>query len=407
MKHIIKILFSTVLFVALLLNITNVIAQNCVCAICGVSCSVIAQSGHATTCKYYVAPTTSGSSNSSSSGPSIYDNLGNYGSIVISNYFKNKAANDKKALEAKGKADELAAKNAAIKAAEDKRLKDAKDQADYLKMMESYKTLNGSQNMNVKTLSNTDVKFKALDEPTDAMKEQEKMETNTQTWVEYQKEQFKIRLEQPNYWCQHYYENLEKNDTAKMPLPYKKFNELQPGDVLLFAPKSGDLGGAVVADVSNFGQESQESNASHTVTYLKVVNGKKIFLDNQLGEGPQIISEDQLIKKYEGHDAQVAKLSQFGIAQPLNPKEAQMLYEKALELAKKNLESEKLGKNNYGFGKGNLVCSSASWTLITSTGRELPLSKSWVSTATGVNFSPADFYAYKQYFLITPLDMSK
>ncbi len=203
-----------------------------------------------------------------------------------------------------------------------------------------------------------------------------------------------------------------KNNTP--PLPYKKFDELESGDVILFAPKSGDLGGAVVTDVGNFGQNSQESTASHTVTYLKEINGKKIFLDNFPGEGPQIISEDQLLKKYENRDAQVAKLNYYGVAQPLKPDEAQKLYEKAIELAKKELQSEQeishtlFGYTNYGLiGKDNLVCSEASWTLIKSTGRKIPMSRSWITKANGVDFSPADFYNNTQYFLVTPLDMSK
>jgi hypothetical protein len=195
------------------------------------------------------------------------------------------------------------------------------------------------------------------------------------------------------------------------PLPFKKFDELEPGDVILLAPN--EWKGDVVKYGTQLTDLSRTSDASHTVTYLKEVNGKKIFLDNMPGEGPKIKTEDQIHREYDSRDASVAKSAINGVAQPLKPEEAQHLYEKALELAKKELDTEKgiaysaFGQTNYGLGKDNLVCSGASWELLKSTGRELPISRSWIINTTGIDFSPADFYNNTQYFLVTPLSMSK
>lgn len=58
-------------------------------------------------------------------------------------------------LEAKQKADELAARQAAEQAAEQQRIKDAEAQAEHDKMMESFKQLDGSEDLKMKSLDNS------------------------------------------------------------------------------------------------------------------------------------------------------------------------------------------------------------------------------------------------------------
>jgi hypothetical protein len=119
-----------------------------------------------------------------------------------------------------------------------------------------------------------------------------------------------------------------------------------------------------------------------------------------------------VLLKYADRNAQVAKLSNYGMAQPLNKEEADKLYKAAKELETKNIEAKVqkagnlLDNTNYGIGKDNIVCSSASWMLLKSAGRTMPLSKSWVAKAVGIDFSPSDFYENTQYFLVTPLSLS-
>jgi len=66
-------------------------------------------------------------------------------------------------LEAKQRAEELAAKQAAEKAAEEQRIKEEQAQAEHDKMMQSYKQLDGSQDLGMKTLDNNSLNSKTFD----------------------------------------------------------------------------------------------------------------------------------------------------------------------------------------------------------------------------------------------------
>ena len=60
--------------------------------------------------------------------------------------------------------------------------------------------------------------------------EQAEFEKSPAAWKEKQGELIQQRLEEPNKWCSGIQAHLMGNAP---PLPYKTFNELQPGDVLL------------------------------------------------------------------------------------------------------------------------------------------------------------------------------
>lgn len=188
---------------------------------------------------------------------------------------------------------------------------------------------------------------------------------------------------------------------APPPLP-KPFDKLESGDILLVAPD--DLKGKVILWGDRIASLSTESKASHTITYLKEINGQKFFMDNLPFQGPTIISERQLMEKYNNNNMDVAKLS--GLAQPLNPDEAEKLFKAAVEMQSSNLNS---GNSNYGVrGDKNVVCSEASWALINAAiGNKIPGTDFGIKSGVSVQFSPADFYAMKQYFLITSLGSSK
>jgi hypothetical protein len=230
--------------------------------------------------------------------------------------------------------------------------------------------------------------------------EQVEFENVNAAWMEIQWKLIQQRLEEPNKWCSAIYASLK---TKEPPLPHKKFDELQPGDVLL-------MEGAVIAAGDNLiSSGDNASSASHTVSYLKDVNGKKLFLDNQPRQGPRIISEDEFLKLYRNRGAEVAKL-----AQPLNEKEAKQLFAAAVEMAQKNRKeiannwfgTPLLGTNYGAWGKENLVCSEADWALLNAAGRKIPKSGDGIKVGLGIDFSPAD-YQNSQYFLVTPLDMPK
>jgi hypothetical protein len=231
------------------------------------------------------------------------------------------------------------------------------------------------------------------------LQEQNEFEKMNAEWMKKQKQLIEQRLKEPNKYASAIYKSLKTNAP---PLPWKTFNELQPGDVLLIEGKG-------IAAVDNkFSSGDNASKASHTVIYLKEVNGKKLFLDNQPFEGPRIISEDEFLKRYSPRGAEVAKL-----AQPLNEKEGKQLFSAAVEMAQKN-NKQLINKDtwfgkylltdtNYGvWGKNNVVCSESDWAIINATGRTIPHSDNILKLALGINFSPSDFYN-STYFMVTPL----
>jgi hypothetical protein len=308
--------------------------------------------------------------------------------------------------------------------------------ARHKKMMGEYKLLDaGTKDLKYKGLNDQNSSW---DASVVVLNEQNFLDKNTQTWVEYQKEQFKIRMEQPNYWCQKYLKNLIKQDSIlnaikdskidynpfeDMYTPPKRLSEVQSGDVVLVG--SGWAVDEFAHDINK--------GADHTLTCVKVIKGKdgkpdkRLYLDAQPGEGPKIITEEQMMARYGKRELNVAGLREepWGIAQPLNDTEAKKLWDKALELHTNNRDKTKfkygtddksdvtwnvLG-TNYGLvNDDNMVCSEASWMLVNAgaEGRyQIPKSNSKLLSITGIEFSPASFYTSKQYFIITPLTVDK
>ena len=231
-------------------------------------------------------------------------------------------------------------------------------------------------------------------------------------WLGLQQKLIRERLQHENYWCKSYLDKLKKEEaegkTLKDMIPHKKATELQPGDVILVGPTD-----------SYFSQKQagldawlNDNNAyvTHTLTCVKVVDGKRIFLDNQAEQGPRMISEDQFMNMYKDRSVDVAQLRQnaWGVAQPLSKEEGDALWNKARELAQLNRDNTSSipFASNYGlYGNNNIVCSEASWQLINSTGRfQIPYAKN-IPLISGMDFTPASFYNSQQYFIITPLSM--
>ena len=227
------------------------------------------------------------------------------------------------------------------------------------------------------------------------LQEQTEFENRNADWMKKQGLLVEERLREPNGYASAIYKSLKTNAP---PPPWKTFDELQSGDVLL-------IEGKAIAYLDNkFSAGNDTSKASHTVIYLKEVNGRKLFMDNQPFEGPRIISEAEFQELYGPRPAQVAKL-----AQPLNEQEGKKLFTAAVEMAQKNRKEiannwfgTPLLDTNYGvWGKENVVCSESDWALINAAGRNIPKSGDGVKVSLGVDFSPAD-YQKSPYFLVTP-----
>jgi hypothetical protein len=231
------------------------------------------------------------------------------------------------------------------------------------------------------------------------LKEQDEFEKMNAAWMKKQKQLIEQRLREPNKDAAAITKSLKTNAP---PPPWKTFNELQAGDVLLIEGKE------ISSADNKLSNGNVASRASHTVLYLKEVNGRKLFLDNQPGEGPRIISEEEFLRLYGNRGADVAKL-----AQPLNKKEGKALFSAAVEMAQKNNQKlinkdtwfgkYLLNDTNYGaWGDNNVVCSEADWAVINAAGRTIPNSDNKLKLFLGLNFSPSDFYN-SPYFLVTPL----
>lgn len=84
---------------------------------------------------------------------------------ILQSFFSSVLSNPKSTeqLDAEQRAAKLEEQKAAALAAEQQRIREAKAQADYDKMMQSYKRLDDAQNVNIKTLDNSNIGFKTLD----------------------------------------------------------------------------------------------------------------------------------------------------------------------------------------------------------------------------------------------------
>jgi hypothetical protein len=238
----------------------------------------------------------------------------------------------------------------------------------------------------------------------EARLEQVEYENVNDLWVQNQKYLIEQRLKEPNPYASAIYLSLKTN--APPPLPDRKYDDLQPGDVLLFSPDD------TKSFLINFGDKlssASQSPASHTVLYLKEVNGKKLFLDNTLGRGSHVISEDEFLRTYRNRDALAAS-----VAQPVTKGEAIKIWDAAKERVMKEsvIQKEKAGnifdQTGYGlYGNDNIVCSEASRWAMVKAGRDIPQTASPLKKLLGIHYGPANFFSDDYNFIITPLWTAK
>lgn len=230
--------------------------------------------------------------------------------------------------------------------------------------------------------------------------EQAEFENMNARWVQRQKHLIEQRLQEPNPYADKIYRSLKT--TAPPPPTEKNYDNLQPGDVLLF---SHDDTKSLLTNLGDRISSASGSPAAHTVLYLKEVNGKKLFLDNLPGKGSHVISEEEFLKTYGRRGAHLAS-----VAQPLTPGEADKLWNAAKERIKQEsgAQQQKAGhivdQTGYGlYGDDNMVCSETSrWALIKA-GRNIPESGSPIKKFLGIDYGPANFYSDDYNFIITPL----
>lgn len=240
-----------------------------------------------------------------------------------------------------------------------------------------------------------------------------KFESKNDEWMKGKDAAMVKRLEANNPDCDNLYKSLKTN--VPPSLAVKTFANLQTGDVILI-----DRGSKSEADLLNvtdklssyainaadqLGSGTTISKASHSLIYLKEINGKKMFLDNVPGKGPHIISEEEYLFLYGNREANVAQL-----AQPLRKEQYDKVYEVARKLAddqsKMNNEQIKnkswIKGSKYGIAGSDMVCSESSRWVLIQAGVRLPGTEDNLKQKAGIDFSPADF-CKSSYFVVTPL----
>jgi hypothetical protein len=207
-----------------------------------------------------------------------------------------------------------------------------------------------------------------------------------------------------------------KNPKDPPPPPRKPFADLRTGDVLLVAPpdgyRPGDLaskGLKFVDKLTSWEWGAGSSQASHTLMYLKTVNGQKLFLDDQLGEGPRIKTEEMILKEYAGRS--------MDVAHPIARIDADKLWTAAKELTVQNIahiEESPLRLSTYNlYGDDHMVCSEASrWALVRAwpgldEDSQIRDTASPFKKMLGVYFGPANFYSDRQHFIVSAVEMPK
>lgn len=238
--------------------------------------------------------------------------------------------------------------------------------------------------------------------------EQFEFENNQEQWLKNKDELILKRLEKSIPYHNNLYSSLKTN--APPPLPGKTFNDLLPGDVILVDKDTSKLSiGYWINKGDKILSSSASSSASHTLIYLKTINGKKMFLDNKPFHGAQIISEDEYIHLYGDRTTDVARLTKVG--EPLSEKDGEKLYQVAKQLADEQLKKGGISYNNkivtgtnYGlsYSGSDMVCSEASRWVLVKAGYDVPETEDKVKKLIGMEYSPADFVKSK-YFMITPL----
>jgi hypothetical protein len=235
-------------------------------------------------------------------------------------------------------------------------------------------------------------------------------------WTAKQKRIIEERLREPNRYAGEISRSLKTK--APPPLPNRKYDELQPGDVLLISPEEKSFWNTI-RDSSAWiaAGDSVSSNvlspASHTVLYLKEVNGKKLFLDHTSERGSHVIGEEEFLKTYGQRGALVAS-PKIDVGQPAKEAETAAIWEHTKELVKK--EQDKQAQrvesrtdafrdlSGYGlYGDGNMVCSEADRWVLVNSGRKIPETASPLKRLLGIHYGPANFFSDQNNFIITPL----
>ncbi|MFO7535872.1 MAG: hypothetical protein R6X19_09365 [Kiritimatiellia bacterium] len=176
---------------------------------------------------------------------------------------------------------------------------------------------------------------------------------------------------------------------------------MNPGDILLVGP-TGKSGAGIQAADASLSPEGG-APASHTVQFIKEVKGKRLYLDGQLSDdwsgyvtaladplvgGVQVITEDEVVKRYSDREMRIAQLKK-----PLDEKQQEAVLGEAIRM-QRDVKYRVVGDG--------LVCSEINNGVLNAAGVDIRqrLPNAWDSSAwmmqqaarLGIGASPADVY---------------
>lgn len=239
----------------------------------------------------------------------------------------------------------------------------------------------------------------------DLKTEREKYKNNFEEWHKDFNEDVSKRMEKPDPYLSSIITSIESKTPPPLSANSLSFDDLKPGDVILFGRE--DVGYAINL-VDNLLSWDFQSDASHSIIYLKEIAGQKVFLDNRPGSGERIITEKEFEETYKNRPRDVAQL----ISTPVKPEDGDKLYNIAFDLVGKEQQykHDKLLKfipgTTYGVWLQDMVCSESSRYVLVQSGFRLPESRDFYKKYFGVDYSLSDYYK-SGYFFIRPMNSDK
>lgn len=239
----------------------------------------------------------------------------------------------------------------------------------------------------------------AISDP--ARREQQHFDQARSEWLRKQQQLIRQSVAQEDKWRK---EVLTSIRTKQVPRPVtrpKELDALRPGDVLLIGPDQSAIAWTIknldplyrALDYFAAGHvsapELKQGLATHVLTFIRRVDGVALFLDHTL-EGSRVLTEKELLRKYGGRLAYIAK--------PLAKVDGRALWEAAREAALKP-------ESDYGVFGDKLVCSERAAVVVAkATGTAMHREKHGLGIYGPIDITPADFFDEKhvgKYFLVS------
>ncbi len=253
--------------------------------------------------------------------------------------------------------------------------------------------------LTLKPASPTAPKASSLSDP--ARREQQHLDRARAEWLRNQQQLVRQTVAQDDEWRKEVLTSIRTKRVPSLVKRPKELDDLRPGDVLLIGPDQSAIAWTIknldplyrALDYFAAGYvsapELKQGLATHVLTFIRRVDGVALFLDHTQ-EGSRILNEKELLRKYNGRLAYIAK--------PQAKVDGRALWEAAREAA---LKSE----SDYGLFGDRLVCSERAAVVVAkATGTAMHREKHGFGIYGPIDITPADFFDEKhvgKYFLVS------